>query len=255
MARMAAASACGLAAARRPGRRRARLPRRRGPSIRRRPSSASSLAWRAAASAAAASAAAFLRGLRAFVCYRFRSGFAGARALLPLRLRASARAACSACRSARPGALARFGFFAQAALFGQLFFLAADQLGLAARFFLAAREFGVVDRRGAARRRQLRLGASTTAVSPPSSRLTKVRFLRTSTWMVRALPVESACLISLVDFFTSVIFLRSGAAVPWLACRKPSSFCLSASVSASVRRGLGHARAAAAGRAAFRGIS
>jgi hypothetical protein len=34
----------------------------------------------------------------------------------------------------------------------------------------------------------------------PSSRLMKVRFLRTSTWMVRALPDESACLISLVDF-------------------------------------------------------
>ena len=52
--------------------------------------------------------------------------------------------------------------------------------------------------------------------------------------MVRALPVESACLISLVDFFTSVIFLRSGVAVPWLACRYPSSFCLSASLSESV---------------------
>src|SRR5205814_4753452 len=32
-----------------------------------------------------------------------------------------------------------------AALFRQVFFLAADQLGLAARFFLAAREFGFVD--------------------------------------------------------------------------------------------------------------
>jgi hypothetical protein len=64
-------------------------------------------------------------------------------------------------------------------------------------------------------------GASMTAVSPPSSRLTKVRFLRTSTWMVRALPEASACLISLVDFFVSVIFLRSAvpAAVPWLALR------------------------------------
>jgi len=37
--------------------------------------------------------------------------------------------------------------------------------------------------------------------------------------MVRALPEASACLISLVDFLTSVIFLRSGAAVPWLAFR------------------------------------
>src|SRR5450830_139919 len=58
----------------------------------------------------------------------------------------------------------------------------------------------------------------------------KVRFLRTSTWMVRALPVASACLISLVDFFTSVIFLRSTAVVPWLACRKLNSCCLSDSV-------------------------
>jgi hypothetical protein len=47
----------------------------------------------------------------------------------------------------------------------------------------------------------------------------KVRFLRTSTWMVRALPVASACLISLVDFLVSVIFLRAAEAVPWLACR------------------------------------
>jgi hypothetical protein len=51
-----------------------------------------------------------------------------------------------------------------------------------------------------------------------SSRLMKVRFLRTSTWMVRALPEASACLISLVDFLVSVIFLRA-APVPWLACR------------------------------------
>jgi hypothetical protein len=42
-----------------------------------------------------------------------------------------------------------------------------------------------------------------------SSRLTKTRFLRTSTWIVRALPDESACLISVVDLRVSVIFLRS----------------------------------------------
>jgi hypothetical protein len=114
---------------------------------------------------------------------------------------------------------ARFLLFAQAAFFGQLFFLAADQLGLAAGFFLAAGELGIVNQRCRwclfVRVRELRC----TAVSEPSSRLMKVRFLRTSTWMVRALPDESACLISLVDFFTSVIFLRSGEAVPWLACR------------------------------------
>jgi hypothetical protein len=42
-------------------------------------------------------------------------------------------------------AFAGFGFFAQAPLLDQFFFLAADQLGLAARFFLAAGQFGFVD--------------------------------------------------------------------------------------------------------------
>jgi hypothetical protein len=42
-------------------------------------------------------------------------------------------------------AFAGFGFFAQTALLDQLFFLAADQLGLAARVFLAASQFGLVD--------------------------------------------------------------------------------------------------------------
>jgi hypothetical protein len=116
-------------------------------------------------------------------------------------------------------ALARFLLLALAALFGQLFFLAADQFGLPTGFFLAAGELGVVNERGRGASGTSGSGASTTAVSEPSSRLMKVRFLRTSTWMVRALPVASACLISLVDFFTRVIFLRSGEAVPWLACR------------------------------------
>ena len=76
-------------------------------------------------------------------------------------------------------------------------------------------------------------GASVGAAASDSSRRTKVRFLRTSTWMVRALPVASACLISVVDFLTSVIFLRSGATVPWLACKKLNKRCLSASVKVS----------------------
>jgi hypothetical protein len=38
------------------------------------------------------------------------------------------------------------------------------------------------------------------------SRFTNVRLRRTSTWMVRALPVESACLISEVCLRTTVIF-------------------------------------------------
>src|SRR6185295_2545047 len=66
------------------------------------------------------------------------------------------------------------------------------------------------------------------------SRLTKVRFLRTSTWIVRALPLESACLISLVDLRTRVIFLRSPvAAVPCEERRWSSRRALSLSVSES----------------------
>ena len=72
------------------------------------------------------------------------------------------------------------------------------------------------------------------ALGAASSRLMKVRFLRTSTWMVRALPLASACLISLVDFFVSVIFLRSAAAtVPWDVRRNSSKRSLSDSLKAS----------------------
>ena len=52
-------------------------------------------------------------------------------------------------------ALAPLAFLAQAALLGQVFLLAADQLGLPACLFLAARQFGLVD---AGRRRRLHLG-------------------------------------------------------------------------------------------------
>ena len=48
----------------------------------------------------------------------------------------------------------------------------------------------------------------------PSSRLTNTRFLRTSTWIVRALPDASACLISVVCLRVSVIFFFSGAPSP-----------------------------------------
>src|SRR5206468_4149523 len=54
------------------------------------------------------------------------------------------------------GALARFLLFALAALCLQLFFLAADQFGLAARFLLAAGEFGIVGTRGLRRLRSVR---------------------------------------------------------------------------------------------------
>jgi hypothetical protein len=51
--------------------------------------------------------------------------------------------------------------------------------------------------------------------------------------IVRALPLASACLISLVDLRTSVIFLRSVALVPCALRRNSSRRSLSASVSAS----------------------
>ena len=78
-------------------------------------------------------------------------------------------------------------------------------------------------------------GASSTSGAPgASSRLMKVRFLRTSTWIVRALPLESACLISLVDLRMTVIFLRSvPGVVPCDTRRKSSSRSLSESVNAS----------------------
>ncbi len=47
------------------------------------------------------------------------------------------------------------------------------------------------------------------AASAGLSTFTKVRFLRTSTWMVRALPVASAFLISVVCLRVSVIFFFS----------------------------------------------
>ena len=52
--------------------------------------------------------------------------------------------------------------------------------------------------------------------------------------MVLAFPVASACLISVVDFLTKDIFLRSVEAVPWLFCKCVKSFCLSFSVSESL---------------------
>ena len=50
------------------------------------------------------------------------------------------------------------------------------------------------------------------------STFTKVRFLRTSTWIVRALPVESARLISVVCLRVSVIFFVSDF-LPCISCR------------------------------------
>ena len=57
--------------------------------------------------------------------------------------------------------------------------------------------------------------SSTTAgVASFSSRLTKTRFLRTSTWIVRALPVEPDALISVVCLRVSVIFFFGSPAAP-----------------------------------------
>ena len=49
------------------------------------------------------------------------------------------------------------------------------------------------------------LSARASASATSSSRFTKTRFLRTSTWTVRARPVESVALISLVSLRVSVI--------------------------------------------------
>src|SRR5690606_41729062 len=67
--------------------------------------------------------------------------------------------------------------------------------------------------------------------APAPSRLTKTRFLRTSTWIVRALPVASACLISEVCLRVRGT-LRLGAPSPPCALRSASSSC---SLSASLR--------------------
>ena len=113
----------------RPGRRRARLPRRHAPWIRRRLSRAPRPAPRRGpqphrtASCEASALSVDACGLLLL----FAGGVAG-RAFLGF-------------------ALALLGFLALAALFGQVFFLAADQLGLAARFFFAAGQFGLVDAR------------------------------------------------------------------------------------------------------------
>ncbi len=48
-------------------------------------------------------------------------------------------------------------------------------------------------------------GAATAGAGASSSRRISTRFLRTSTWIVRALPLESAALISLVCLRVSVI--------------------------------------------------
>ncbi len=61
-------------------------------------------------------------------------------------------------------------------------------------------------------------GFSTSGAASGLSTFTKVRFLRTSTWIVRALPVESARLISVVCLRVSVIFFFSSL-WPWTSRR------------------------------------
>ena len=77
-------------------------------------------------------------------------------------------------------------------------------------------------------------GASSTAgAASDSSRFTKTRFLRTSTWIVRALPIDPAALISVVCLRVSVIFFFGSPAAPCCFCRYSSSFVLSTSDSLS----------------------
>src|SRR5574344_6871 len=52
--------------------------------------------------------------------------------------------------------------------------------------------------------------------------------------MVRALPVASACLISLVERLVSVIFLRSPSPTPLVFFKWASNCCLSLSLNASL---------------------
>src|SRR5258706_9579750 len=74
------------------------------------------------------------------------------------------------------------------------------------------------------------------AASSEGSRLTKTRFLRTSTWMVRALPIESDFLISLVCLRVSVI-LFFGSIEPCDLRRYSSRRALSCSLSESSATG------------------
>ena len=102
---------------------------------------------------------------------------------------------------------------------GPFLLLLALRCALLRQLFFLGRSSSACACASSSRRRSsasLRLGgAASSTAGAASSRLTKVRFLRTSTWIVRALPLESACLISLVDLRVSVIFLRSPlAAVP-----------------------------------------
>jgi hypothetical protein len=189
-----------LAAARAPGRPPARLRRRRVPWL------GATFSWQQQLvgfdPAFFASAAAHrrrprrgLRGLR----FSLAGGLSGAWAAASARSLAP-RASCSS----------RWRRFSS-----EILFLAADQLGLSAGFFLATRQFGVVDQVPA---RAPRPARGRGAGGVPSSRLMKVRFLRTSTWMVRALP-EVGLLDLAGGFLHQRDLLALGRAVPWLACR------------------------------------
>ena len=74
-------------------------------------------------------------------------------------------------------------------------------------------------------------GASSkgTPAASDSSRLTNTRFLRTSTWMVRAFPVVPAARISVVCLRVSVILRFASPAAPCCFCRYSRSRVLSAS--------------------------
>src|SRR5437899_214724 len=92
----------------------------------------------------------------------------------------------------------------------------------------AASSSGVINGGGAAG-----AGASSTTGAGSSSRFTKTRFLRTSTWIVRALPIDPAALISVVCLRVSVIFFFGSPAAPCCFCRNSSNLVLSISESLS----------------------
>ena len=168
-----------------------------------------------------------------------------------LRLGAPSRRRRAAARlGARAGA---FLLLALAALLGQFFFLAADQLGLAARFFLAA---------GAVRRR--RRSAAGGAASALDRRRDLVALDEGA--LLAHLDLDRARLaggVGLLDLAGRLVRQRDLLALGARRCRgwrrKPSSCSLSASVSASSatawpRRPTAAARAASsAGRLEFGG--
>ena len=134
-------------------------------------------------------------------------------------LRAAAAAACAAARPAAASAAASSAsrsFFVLRLCLLCFFFISSCWRAINSCALRSPRPRARRAPRAAIKRRRRRLGRflDDAAAASGSSRLTKTRFLRTSTWMVRALPVESAALISLVCLRVSVIFFFGSPAAP-----------------------------------------